>query len=73
MSINDISNEHSTIKEAIQFAATNIPNNTYMIKVSYNKINLERFLLENLDKMREDILKDTGANKEFIIDETDLS
>ena len=52
MSIIDISNDHSVKEEAIQFAATNIPNNTYMIKVSYNKINLERFPLENLDKMR---------------------
>ena len=72
VSINDISNDHSVQKEAIQFAATNIPNNTYMIKISYNKINLERFPLENLDKMREDILKNTGVNTEYIINKSSI-
>ena len=67
VSINDISNDAQTTLEAIQFAATNIPDGAYVIKVSYNKINLEKFPLENLDKMREDILKNTGANTEYTI------
>lgn len=71
VSIEDISNEHSTTNKAIQFAATNIPANAYITRITYNKINLQRFLLKNLDDMREAILKDTGANKEFIIDETE--
>ncbi|UYL88446.1 major capsid protein [Microvirus sp.] len=71
VSIEDISDSHTTTKTIIQFTAANIPTNAYMIKITYNKINLQRFLLENLDKMREDILKNTGANKEFIIDQTE--
>ena len=69
VSIDDISNDHTITNTTIKFASTNIPENAYIIKVSYNKINLEKFPLENLDTMREDILKDTGANREFIIDE----
>lgn len=71
VSIDDISNEHTTTVTSIRFASMNIPENAYVIKVSYNKINLERFLLENLDKMRESILKNTGANNEFVIDKSE--
>lgn len=35
--------------------------------VTYNKINLTKFALENLDTIREDILKSTGANNEYLI------
>lgn len=71
VSIYDISNNHTTQPGTIRFTTANIQNNTYIIKITYNKINLEKFLLSNLDDMREDILKNTGANKEFIIDETE--
>ena len=71
VSIEDISKEYSTTNKEIQFAATNIPKNKYITRITYNKINLQRFLLSNLDDMREHILKNTGANNEFIIDETE--
>lgn len=47
----------------------NIAQNTYALSIEYEKINISAFELENLDMMREDILKNTGANTEYIIDE----
>ena len=45
----------------------NVAQNTYVLSVEYEKINVTAFELANLDTMREDILKNTGANAEYII------
>lgn len=45
----------------------NVAQNTYALSITYEKINVTAFELENLDTMREDILKNTGANTEYII------
>lgn len=71
VSINDIAEDYYLSPQSILFTAKNIPANAYIIKITYNKINLESFPLENLDKMREHILKNTGVNNEFVIDESE--
>jgi hypothetical protein len=43
------------------------------ISISYKEINLIQFPLENLDEMREDLLKNTGANNEYQITNTTKS
>lgn len=53
---------------SIEFTVNNIEGNGIITNVKYGKINLQDFPLENLDEMRENILKNTGANAEFIID-----
>lgn len=50
----------------------NIPDNTYALSIEYNRINVTAFELTNLDMMREEILKNTGANTEYIIDESSI-
>lgn len=51
----------------ITISVKNVAQNTYALSITYEKINITAFELENLDTMREDILKNTGANSEYII------
>ena len=53
---------------SIEFNVNQVGNTAMIANVKYGKINLQAFPLENLDEMRENILKNTGANTEFIID-----
>ena len=43
------------------------------ISISYKEINLIQFPLENLDEMRENLLKNTGINNEYQITNTSIS
>ena len=56
----------------ITINVNNIAENTYALSIEYEKINLATFELANLDTMRENILKNTGANTEYIIDENSI-
>ena len=68
-SINEIGTSISIDSTRVLFTTQNIPENSSIFNIEYKKISLVSFPLENLDQMRENILKSTGANKEFIIDE----
>ena len=70
-SIDEIGKSISTESTRVLFTTQNIPENSSIFNIEYKKISLISFPLENLDQMRENILKNTGANKEFVIDETE--
>lgn len=55
-----------TANKQIAITVDNIPNNTYALAITYEKINLVPFKLDNIDKMREQLLT-TTKNQEFII------
>lgn len=70
-SIDEIGTSINTESTRVVFTTQNIPGNSSIFNVEYKKISLISFPLENLDEMRESILKNTGANNEFVIDESE--
>lgn len=56
----------------ITINVNNIVQNAYALSIEYEKINITAFELANLDQMRENILKNTGINTEYIIDENSI-
>lgn len=64
--IGDVTKD-TTLKQ-VAITVNNIPNNTYALAITYEKINLVPFKLENIDKMREQLLT-TTTNQEYIINE----
>lgn len=69
--IDEIGTSISTGEATVTFTTQNIPNDSKILNIEYKKISLISFPLENLDEMRETILKNTGANNEFVINETE--
>lgn len=57
-----------TTNKQITITVNNIPNNTYALAITYEKINLVPFKLDNIDRMREELLT-TTKNQEYIINE----
>lgn len=57
-----------TTNKQIAITVNNIPNNTYALAITYEKINLIPFELDNIDKMREQLLT-TTKNQEYIINQ----
>lgn len=70
-SIDEIGTSISTESTRVLFTTQNIPENSSIFNIEYKKISLISFPLENLDEMREQILKNTGTNNEFVIDESE--
>lgn len=62
----------SSKNEGVVKGTWNMPTAVW-INISYKEINLIPFPLENLDLMRDNILKDTGANSEYQIRSTTIS
>ena len=56
-SIGDVAKD--TTNKQIAIIVNNIPNNTYALAITYEKINLVPFKLDNIDKMREQLLTTT--------------
>lgn len=70
-SLTDVINITNTSKGIIEGTWT-MPTATW-VSISYKEINLIQFPLENLDEMRETLLKNTGANSEYQITKTTIS
>lgn len=58
----------NTTNKQITITVNNIPNNTYALAITYEKIDLVPFNLDNIDRMREELLT-TTKNQEYIINE----
>lgn len=68
-SIDEIGTSIKIEASKVSFTTQNIPESSFILNIEYKKISLISFPLENLDRMREDILKITGVNGEFVIQE----